>query len=86
MMKSLQHQVAYVLSLNIIIQDNDSVTLKQFPLVQLTRVLLAIWTLKRWVSSVNYQLHMLKMQVKHSVTVTCKLVQIGFTSLAWGVI
>jgi hypothetical protein len=84
-MKSLQHQIAYVLSVNVITRDDNDITLKQFPLVQLTKPLLMIWAIKRWVSSIRYQLHTLKLKVKHPVIVTGKLLSIGFNSLAWGI-
>ena len=84
-MKALTHtQQAYILSLNIVTQDDTGLRLAVLPLLSLTWLIMAIWSTRQSWSRFRFRLAMLAQDIQETMTITGTLLTIGFNALAFG--
>jgi len=89
-MKALTHtQQAYILSLNIVTQDDTGLRLAVLPLLSLTWLIMAIWLVRQSWSRFCFWLwpelvEGLAQDIQSRLQVTSTLLIIGLNSLAFG--
>ncbi len=85
MTKALMHntQIGVNLCLNVITCNDDNEHLSVIPLINLTWLIMAIWTFNQTVSRVKFNLVIMAQTIKRSVSF--KVLTIAFISILWGV-
>ena len=77
-------QVYVMLALNVQIQNENDTRLMTLPLVPLTTLFFALWSIRQSWNRFWFELAMMVDNLTSRLSVVCKVVSIGFTSLVWG--
>ena len=78
-------QQAYMLSLNIITQDDTGLSFSVVPIVSFSGLVMLVWRIQRVKNTLRYKPHRIKQNTRHRLKIAGKLACIATTALVWGV-